>query len=278
MRKHFSAFSKPKLMALTTAALLAALALPAFANDGIKAVRDASGKTVYVNREESPAPAPVRRYVYWSHVKHRWVLIPTPSRRQVSQARTAAREVSAIVAAAPAAAPNASVAGDPDTRSLLTGRSLSQERLDQIIDDAAAHNNVDPSLVRALIKVESNFNPHAVSRKGAIGLMQLMPRTARELNVNPYDPAQNVEGGVRHLKGLLDSYNGDVPLSLAAYNAGAGAVARNGGVPPYQETRNYVRKITDLYGPSHPFNNGGRSFTSIKVSHDSEGHLMFSNE
>src|SRR5258705_4370531 len=94
------------------------------------------------------------------------------------------------------------------------------------IDRAASRHNVDPSLVRAVIKVESNFNPNAVSRKGAMGLMQLMPQTARQLKVtNPFDPQQNVDAGVRHLKMLMENYGGDVSLSLAAYKDGAGAVA-----------------------------------------------------
>ena len=119
---------------------------------------------------------------------------------------------------------------------------------------AAARHNVDPSLVRSVVKVESNFNPNAVSRKGAMGLMQLMPSTARSLNVsNPFDPQQNVDAGVRHLRKLLDSYGGNVRLSLAAYNAGSGAVARSAGVPHFRETQNYVRRITNLYnGGSEP--------------------------
>ncbi len=125
---------------------------------------------------------------------------------------------------------------------------FTQADIDAAIDEAAARHNVDPNLVRSVVKVESNFNPNAVSRKGAMGLMQLMPATARSLNVsNPFDPQQNVDAGVRHLKKLLESYGGDVRLSLAAYNAGAGAVARSAGVPRFGETRNYVRRITELY-------------------------------
>jgi soluble lytic murein transglycosylase-like protein len=152
----------------------------------------------------------------------------------------------------------------------------SSEWIDNIVQQAAVKNAVDPNLVRAIIQVESNFNPHAVSRKGAIGLMQLMPRTARSLNVsNPYDPAQNVDAGVRHFKELLDSYHGNLELSLAAYNAGAGAVHRSRGVPKYPETRNYVKKITGIYGSST-----ARLFTvgqPLEFKRDADGHLSVSN-
>ncbi len=119
-------------------------------------------------------------------------------------------------------------------------------RFDAIIDEQAADHGVDPDLVRAVIQVESAFNPHAVSPKGAMGLMQLMPATASELGVgNAFDPAQNIGGGVRYLKRLLVRYDDKVELALAAYNAGPGAVDRYGHtVPPYRETRDYVRKIT----------------------------------
>src|SRR3954449_924042 len=117
------------------------------------------------------------------------------------------------------------------------GHQASEEEIDQSIVMAAARHNVDPNLVRAVVKVESNFNSNAVSRKGAMGLMQLMPQTARQLRVrNPFDPEQNVDAGVRHLKQLMESFGGDVKLTLAAYNAGAGAVNRSAGIPHYAET------------------------------------------
>jgi soluble lytic murein transglycosylase-like protein len=153
--------------------------------------------------------------------------------------------------------------------------------VDAAIEKAAAEHNVDPNLVRAVIKVESNFNPNAVSSKGAMGLMQLMPQTARQLKVtNPFDPEQNVDAGVRHLKQLMESYGGDVKLSLAAYNAGQGSVARSGGIPHFAETRNYVKRITNLY-----FNgsDGGSQISGspvhdpVRVERDARGVLYISN-
>jgi soluble lytic murein transglycosylase-like protein len=107
--------------------------------------------------------------------------------------------------------------------------------------------------------------------------MQLMPATARQLNVkNPFDPAQNVDAGVRHLKRLLESYGGDVRLTLAAYNAGAGAVARSSGIPRYAETQNYVRRISDLYYGGVDFN-AGASHEPVRVQRDARGVLYISN-
>lgn len=117
--------------------------------------------------------------------------------------------------------------------------------------ETAKRHGLDPALVLAVVSVESGFRPDAVSRKGAQGLMQLMPGTARELGVkDPLDPAANLDGGTRYLNALLQQYKGDLKRALAAYNAGAGAVKRHGGVPPYRETRDYVQKVLERYKPA----------------------------
>lgn len=119
---------------------------------------------------------------------------------------------------------------------------------DSHIRRAASKNKVDPLLIKAIIKAESNFNQYAVSSKGAQGLMQLMPGTARDMRVrNSFDPGQNINGGTRYFKRLLVAYEGDLALSLAAYNAGPGRVAKNGPLPRIKETREYVRRVIHNY-------------------------------
>lgn len=129
----------------------------------------------------------------------------------------------------------------------LVPQALAPAHVEALIAKAAEAHDVDPNLVRAVIKVESAYKAKATSRKGAMGLMQLMPATAREYGVrNAYDPAENINAGVKHLRSLLDEF--DVPLALAAYNAGQGTVRRYKGIPPYSETRSYVRKVMSLAG------------------------------
>jgi len=242
--------------------------------DAITSTTDESGRKIYINGDgpstTSKAEASTRSrspLVYWSVTEHRFKPVPT-SGAVMHAARSAASEV------------NTYLDGRAQTHQTLN-RAFTAQDIDAAIDQAAARHNVDPSLVRSVVKVESNFNPNAVSRKGAMGLMQLMPSTARSLNVsNPFDPQQNVDAGVRHLRRLLDSYGGDVSLSLAAYNAGSGAVARSAGVPHFRETQNYVRRITNLYnGGSEPgsYIFGNPVHEPVHVQRDARGVLYISN-
>lgn len=141
----------------------------------------------------------------------------------------------------------------PEPEPAQTAPSLPTEALKstpygEIIAAVSEAHGVDPMLVKALIQVESNYKPRARSPKGAMGLMQLMPATAREYKVrNPFDPKSNIEAGIKHLKSLIERFDG-VEMALAAYNAGEGAVRKFKGIPPYRETRNYVSRILSLAG------------------------------
>ena len=246
------------------------------------ATTDDNGRTIYVNEYAAVTPAKNSKssasvgsqstgLVYWSATDKRYKPVPSA---KMGAARSAAAEVNQYLRRDPE---------EPTTNTsfLRSGKPFSEADVDAAIDQAAARHNVDPNLVRSVIKVESNFNPNAVSRKGAMGLMQLMPSTARSLHVtNPFDPQQNVDAGVRHLKQLLESYGGNVKLSLAAYNAGAGAVARSAGVPHFAETQNYVRRITNLYyGNSDPGSRiiGNVAHDPVRVQRDARGVLYISN-
>ncbi len=239
-----------------------------------------NGRTIYVDDDQSPkrrdtaAPQPKRStLVYWSSKEGRWKPVPGAGTASMQAARSAAAEVSHYFGHDSTRSANAKImAANSRTH------QASQDEVDQSIVMAAARHNVDPNLVRAVIKVESNFNSNAVSDKGAMGLMQLMPKTARELKVkNPFDPQQNVDAGVRHLKYLLENYRGDVKLTLAAYNAGEGAVARSSGIPHYAETQNYVRRITTLYYGGLDLAPSGSSKDPVRVQRDARGVLYISN-
>ncbi len=126
----------------------------------------------------------------------------------------------------------------------LPGYAQDPAQFEPLIDSCAVQYGVDKALIKAVIHAESGYNPNAISPKGAQGLMQLMPKTAQGLKVrNSFDPEENIRGGVKYLRFLLDTCKGDVSLALAAYNAGLSRVAQYGGIPPYQETRNYVTKV-----------------------------------
>jgi soluble lytic murein transglycosylase-like protein len=274
------------LMASTVAATSLSLTLPlraAESGDGSSekiTATDEHGHKVYVNDSAPASPArhtqeaetPRRTLMYWSSKENRWKPVPPNNAAAMRAARSAAAEVNEYLGHDSNQSATAKI-----VTANFRGPTASPGDIDNAIEQAAARHNVDPNLVRAVVKVESNFNPNAVSRKGAMGLMQLMPSTARQLKVkNPFDPEQNVDAGVRQLKQLLESYDGDIKLTLAAYNAGAGAVARSSGVPHYAETQNYVRRITNLYYGVSDFDSGA-SRAPVTVQRDARGVLYISN-
>jgi soluble lytic murein transglycosylase-like protein len=135
-----------------------------------------------------------------------------------------------------------------------SGYPTASDRYASLVEKVAREHSLDQALLRAMIAAESDFDPHAVSHKGAVGLMQLMPETARRYGVrNPYDPAENIRGGSKYLRDLMRKFNNDLSLTLAAYNAGEDAIVQYGNrIPPYRETRLYVRRVMDLYRQYRP--------------------------
>jgi soluble lytic murein transglycosylase-like protein len=159
--------------------------------------------------------------------------------------------------------------------------TIDRDGVEKLVREAAERHNVDPALVRAVIQTESNWNPAAYSRKGAAGLMQLIPTTAQRYGANDvFNPQQNIDAGVSHLKWLLERYNGNLDLALAAYNAGEGAVDRAHGIPAFRETRNYVQKVQDAY--FRPGSGRAESaFTNARAIHrevDNDGRVIFRND
>ena len=175
----------------------------------------------------------------------------------------------------------------PPARAPEPGRRSAPPEIITLVEEASARHGLDPRLVTTVISVESAFNPRAVSPKGARGLMQLMPLTARQYGVNDLnDPRENIEGGVAYLKDLTRRYKGDLRLALAAYNAGPEAVERASGVPNFRETREYLRKIEARYGAlapgGDPADGGTRPFRGalparIRASQDENGETVYTN-
>jgi soluble lytic murein transglycosylase-like protein len=266
----------PARIAIFAAILLTILGLSApRAHAQIAFYTDSDGRKVFINANAPPAP---KR----SAAASRAHATAPPS---VAASTNSAEPSDASSPAAP------SVLGD-STSAAATEESTdaptpdepaaAKPTLDQMVNEVATRHNVDPQLVRAVIGAESNWNPRAVSRTGAQGLMQLEPSTARQLGVSKsFDPQQNLEGGVTYLRSLLVRYGGDLDKALAAYNAGPGAVDRAGGVPHILETENYVQRVTANY--NHPGSDHAPRGL-MEVSHpiyrstDGSGRIVFTNE
>jgi len=150
-----------------------------------------------------------------------------------------------------------------------------------VIEAHADRVGLDPRLVRAVIQVESGYNPQALSNKGAMGLMQLMPDTAKDYAVDdPYDPEQNVRGGTSYLKNLVDHFRGSLGLALAGYNAGPGAVEKYAGIPPYPDTEDYVDRVLGLYNGTQPLRDASSLpslMRRVQVGRDSQNRILLSN-
>lgn len=227
-------------LALLATCLLAPFSSPAQAGENISGFMDPTGRVVFVN-EPSEVSAASRL-----------------STSQVSTKRKLLAKASALPKVSELAVEEAvfhpvewARTSEFQTGVSELGRasqSTGRDRIQEMVSEAARRHSVDADLVHAIVRVESNYNPYATSNKGARGLMQLIPATARRFGVsNSYDPSANLDGGIRYLKYLMSMFHGDLRLSLAAYNAGEMAVTRNGGIPPYRETQDYVRKISELY-------------------------------
>ena len=233
----------------TLVGMLVLWAIPAHGQ--IVSYRDSDGKRVFIN--SSPA-----------------AYVARPIKTVVPKGFTLLGNVSRTTQGSSEVSPEVSAA-----------EQTNRKKIEEMIREVSARYRVDPALVRAVIQTESNWNTSAVSRKGALGLMQLVPGTAQQLGVNnAFDPKQNLDGGVRYLHTLLERYNGDLDRTLAAYNAGPGAVDRAGGIPRYRETREYVHKVTDSY-----FRPGSdripRAFDEERPIYrtvEADGRVVFTNE
>ncbi|MSO18868.1 MAG: lytic transglycosylase domain-containing protein [Acidobacteria bacterium] len=246
--------SRVRAWAIATLAigLIASSIVPGQAAENISGFVDSAGRVVFVNEPAESSATPKVHTSSKTGATGRKLLAKTSDSAKSSD--------SAAFAAEPAAVPDELIItealGDPSTAPESSSQDIptvprGRDYIAELVSDAARRHQVDADLVHAIVRVESNYNPYAVSNRGARGLMQLIPATARRFGVmDSFDPRSNLDGGIRYLKYLMGMFKGDVRLSLAAYNAGEMAVTRNGGVPPYRETQNYIRKISELYSMS----------------------------
>ena len=237
---------------------------PLPAAENISAYVDASGRVIFVNEGDGPMPA----------VRNSTPRVTNGDHLIVSSTAAAARREPSALSDAPQ--PPLS-AGPVPANSSVGSDSSDATNVDSLIEQAANQHQIDPELVRAIVRVESNFNPYAVSPAGARGLMQLIPSTAMRFGVrNSFDPRANLDGGIRYLKYLLGMYGGDLQLTLAAYNAGEDAVAHSRGVPAIRETQNYIRKVGEIY-PMRFVPLGAPPVPQIQKYKDRTGVVHFSN-
>jgi soluble lytic murein transglycosylase-like protein len=228
---------------------------------------------VFILLQAAPASGQVASYVD-KDGKRIYVNVPPPPPKQPPKAAAKPPEVAKGAGERTQPPPAASAP-------VVAPQRPHKEKLERMVKETAERHKVDPDLVRAVVNVESGWNPFAVSRKGAFGLMQLIPGTARRMGVNDvFDPQQNLDGGVRYLHSLLERYNGSLPLALAAYNAGEGAVDRFRGVPNYRETRHYVQKVTNSYfRPGSDESSFARITTrTMRRIVDERGRVVYTNE
>ena len=240
----------PAHFAIVAFLLCAALFYPNGAQAQIARVPSDDGRTLFVNAE----PPPVLKFAV----------------RQRAGLSAAAKRPSIYLPA------ESSFMGK-----IRPAMNLDRDGAEKLVKEAAERHRIDPALVRAVIETESNWNPSAISRKGAVGLMQLIPTTAHRFGVNDlYSPQQNVDAGVRYLKTLLERYNGNLDLALAAYNAGEGAVDRAHGIPSFRETRDYVQRVQSAYFRPGSGRLDGAFINprAIRKASDPNGRTIFTND
>ena len=217
-----------------------------------------------------------------------WLAAPRPNVAQIAAATDASgRRMFVNAEPTPVrllpAKPRATIYMPGESSFIGEGRpavSIDRDGVEKLVREAAERHQVDPALVRAVIETESNWNPSAVSRKGALGLMQLIPTTAQRFGANnAFSPKQNVDAGVKYLKTLLERYNGNLDLALAAYNAGEGAVDRAHGIPSFRETQNYVQRVQEAYyrPGSGRLDNAYTRKNPIHRVVDASGRIIFTN-